>query len=191
MSKRVWIKKIALVFACLCSVVCFCGCERLTVLRYKMEYKREIFKVVVDGNSMQKTMQDGEEYFAYRTENGEGAERGDIIVVYVGNYAEYGSTEFLVKRLIAIEGDKVRCTDGQVEIMYANSRDWTVLDEPYAYYTNPQAYDFAEYTVGENEVFFLGDNRNNSLDSRYKENGSRLDRLLTEADVYGVVINAE
>ncbi len=185
-------KKIAALLLSMSTVFAVASCERFTVLQYRMEYGVEIFKVEVDGASMMQTLQNGEQYYARRTENGEGFERGDIIVVYVGNYEEFGTTEFLVKRLIAIEGDSVKCKDGQVEIRYAGETEWTVLYEPYAYYSQDKTkYDFAEYTVGEDEVFFLGDNRCNSLDSRYKEGFSRLNKLMIEQDVYGVLLDVE
>ena len=171
--------------------VCLSACERLTVLKYRMQYGVEIFKVEVDGDSMLQTLHNEDIYFARRTENGEGVARGDIIVVYVGDYAEFGSTEFLVKRLIATEGDRVKCADGQIEICYAGETEWTELDEPYAYYMDKAADDFAEYAVGEGEVFFLGDNRNNSLDSRYHEGCSRLDTLFNATDIYGVLLDVE
>ena len=41
--------------------------------------------------------------------------------------------------------------------------------------------------MGEGEIFFLGDNRNISMDSRYKEDMSHLDRLYKETDIYGIV----
>ena len=185
-------KKIAALLLSMATVFAIASCERWTVMQYALEYGTEIFKVEVDGASMMQTLQDGEQYYARRTENGTGFERGDIIVVYVGNYAEFGSTEFLVKRLIAIEGDSVKCTDGQIEIRYAGETEWTELYEPYAYYSQDKAkYDFAEYTVGEDEVFFLGDNRNNSMDSRYKEGFSRLNKLMIEQDVYGVLLDVD
>ena len=123
-------------------------------------------------------------------------ERGDIIVVYVGNYPECKSITGgeLIKRLIATEGDKVKCKDGQISIMYSGTNEYVLLNESYAYYggmpgQDATDYDFSEYVVGEGEIFFLGDNRLNSVDSRYKESsGSHLiGRLYETTDVYGVV----
>ncbi|MBQ8429445.1 MAG: signal peptidase I [Clostridia bacterium] len=150
--------------------------------------------VTVSGHSMDKTLYTGEQLLMQYTD-GSDAERGDIIVVYVGEYEEFNDpvaeeykTKYLIKRLIAIEGDSVRCTDGQIEIKYAGASEWVNLDEPYAYYVNKEEYDFSEYVVGAGEVFFLGDNRNNSQDSRYMQiGGSRLDCLYKRADIVGIV----
>ena len=149
--------------------------------------------VIVDGSSMNQTLQDGQKLIMRYT-SGYKAKRGDVIVVYVGDYEECSEVQgsFLIKRLIAIEGDKVRCTDGQIEICYAGTEEWTKLNEPYAYYGTYQAqYDFVkEYEVGEGEIFFLGDNRSSrgsSVDSRFNEGLSHLDHLYKATDIYGVV----
>ena len=149
--------------------------------------------VTVSGHSMCNTLYSGEQLLMKHVD-GKDAKRGDVIVVYVGGYEEFAGTdtEYLIKRLIAVEGDRVKCTDGQVSIMYAGTDVWVDLYEPYAYYTDKAAYDFAEYVVDEGEVFFLGDNRNNSTDSRYQENTvwnvySRLDDLYKAEDIIGIV----
>ena len=149
--------------------------------------------VTVSGHSMDKTLYTGEQLLMKHTD-GSDAERGDVIVVYVGDYEEFNvtgggeKTEYLIKRLIAVEGDRVRCEDGQIEIKYAGTDVWVDLNEPYAYYMHKQAYDLSEYVVGAGEVFFLGDNRNNSQDSRYMQvGGSRLDCLYKRSDIVGVV----
>jgi signal peptidase I len=152
--------------------------------------------VQVDGLSMYQTLNDEEKLLMRYVEDGQGVERGDVIVVYVGEYEECNSISsgFLIKRLIATEGDKVKCTDGQISICYAGTSEYVDLDEPYAYYRNDTEkakYDFQdqEYVVGEGEIFFLGDNRNNSCDSRYKElGGSHLKgKLYKVTDIYGIV----
>ncbi len=148
--------------------------------------------VVVDGSSMNQTLYDGETLLMKYAKRG-AAQRGDVIVIYVGGYEECKSVkgDFLIKRLIAIEGDKVRCDNGRIEIMYAGESEWTELNEPYAYYGNYRFdYDFAEYTVGAGEIFFLGDNRSgkgSSVDSRYQEDMSHLEKLYKETDIYGIV----
>ncbi len=144
--------------------------------------------VIVNGNSMCNTLYSGEK-LVMKYVVGTEVKRGDIVVVYVGNYPEFqrDGTDHLIKRLIAVEGDKVKCEDGQIRMQYGGVGEWVDLYEPYAYYTDKLAYDFAEYTVGEGEVFFLGDNRNHSQDSRYQEGHSRLNRLYKAEDIIGVV----
>ena len=168
------------------------------ILSFVCWFHENFSGVQVSGPSMQKTLMGGEYLLMKEVQGGEGFTYGDVVVVRVEHYPEIQKanqykpenqkTKFLIKRVIAMEGDKVRCTDGQVEICYAGTTEYVVLEETYAYYFRPmEEYDFAEYLVGEGEIFFLGDNRNNSFDSRYQEGNSRLDRLYKEDDVYGVV----
>lgn len=63
-----------------------------------------------------------------------------------------------VKRIIAVGGDEVVIQDGVVSV------NGTVLDEPYVAYTDED--DFGPVTVPPDHLFFLGDNRPNSSDSR-------------------------
>lgn len=138
--------------------------------------------VYVDGMSMYPTLETGDELLM---KYGNDAERGDVIVLDVRHYG-FSGTQFLIKRLIATEGDAVYCEDGQVYIRYAGTDEFTALYEPYAHSEYP--YDFGLYEVGEDEIFFLGDNRTNSRDSRYMEGLSHLeDSLYTVDDIYGVV----
>ncbi|MBQ8322806.1 MAG: signal peptidase I [Clostridia bacterium] len=166
----------------------------LAFLGVRLYVSNNFVGVIVDGSSMNTTLYDGEQLLMRRTNEKHKAERGDVIVVDVRGYEECSGVEsgFLIKRLIATAGDKLYCQDGVIYLFRADQpeKGYRALDESaYAYYSrSKELYDFAEYEVKAGEVFFLGDNRFNSKDSRYKEGHSSFeDRLYKEEDIYGVV----
>jgi len=89
--------------------------------------------------------------------------RGDIIVFrYPKNPQEY-----FIKRIIGLPGEKIQVKDGQVRIINNNNQDGSILDEPYLA-NGTKTYSLIEDAVslGNEEYFVLGDNRNSSKDSR-------------------------
>jgi signal peptidase I len=111
-------------------------------------------RVRVDGFSMRPTLDDGEfvlvNKMSYRF--GE-VSRGDIIVFHFPVNPE----EELIKRVIGLPGDRVTVSDNRV---YVNGQ---ALNEPYIAQTPLYS---GEWTVAEGHYFVLGDNRNNSNDSK-------------------------
>ena len=170
-------------------------------LGFRIIWSNNFMRVEVSGASMNQTLEDKELLIMDLVKDNEEAkrvQRGDIIVIDVSGYGikdgKGNDVSYLIKRLIAVEGDKVKCVDGQISICYSGTNDYVLLDEPYAYYggmvgMSARDYDFREYVVGEDEIFFLCDNRLNSVDSRYQEiGGSHLvNKLYKTTDIYGVV----
>jgi signal peptidase I len=85
-------------------------------------------------------------------------ERGDIVVFDDPS----GQHPQLIKRVIATEGETVDVQDGKVLV------DGEVLDEPYTYgkQTDPGSVSLP-VTIGDGEVWLMGDNRPESGDSRF------------------------
>lgn len=93
--------------------------------------------------------------------------RGDIIVF---KFPEEPERDF-IKRVIGLPGDTIEVRNRQVRINGA------VLDEPYAHYLFPVSHEesdafdvrarYGPVTVPDGHYFMMGDNRDNSQDSRY------------------------
>ncbi len=133
----------------------------------------------VDGSSMRNTLYDQEMLI---TTSLSAPEVGDIVVFHQTSDRHPSLNEPLVKRVIATEGQTVRIDYVKGEVYV----DGNLIDEPYAALLDRQGndigrwtqapgynFDYAtgifEATVPEGCYFVMGDNRNNSLDSRSAE----------------------
>ena len=85
-------------------------------------------------------------------------QRGDIIIF---KYPDDESVHY-VKRVIGLPGETVIIADGNVYV------DGTALEEPYL--NTVTLGDYGPYTVPEGSYFVMGDNRNDSRDSRFWDN---------------------
>ncbi len=90
-------------------------------------------------------------------------ERGDIIVFT----SPVDHKTDLIKRVIAVEGDRVEIRNKRLRI------NGTEVDDPHANFTDPHVRDtaprdnFGPVTVPPGKFFVMGDNRDQSYDSRY------------------------
>jgi signal peptidase I len=75
----------------------------------------------------------------------------------------------VVKRIVAVGGDTVECCDEKNRVLVNDEP----LDEPYVYWLpgNNTQEEFPPITVPEGMLWVLGDNRNNSCDSRCQGGG--------------------
>jgi signal peptidase I len=83
-------------------------------------------------------------------------------------------SEDFIKRVIGTPGDTVWARDGQV---YVNGE---AVEEPYL--TQPTD-DFRKTTVPEGRLFVMGDNRGNSLDSRFSLGFVPIEKVIGKAEV--------
>ena len=116
-------------------------------------------KVSVIGMSMQPTLGNGQEIlidrFSYKLSS---PNRNDVVCFYPkGNE----NAHIYVKRVIGLPGETVQIKDGYVYIDGIRLLESEIFDE----IVDPGLYE-VEFTMGSDEYFVLGDNRNNSEDSR-------------------------
>ncbi len=115
---------------------------------------------LVDGPSMRPTLQSAERLvvnkFIYRFR---APERGEILVF---RYPKDPSRDF-IKRVIAVPGDTIEIKDGRV---FVNQQ---LMNEPYI--LSKTRGDYPLTTIPEDHIFVMGDNRNNSEDSRFADVG--------------------
>ena len=136
-------------------------------------------RTVVNGSSMENTLSNGDnliiDKISYRFRDPERFE----VVVFPHEEAD-GSTSYYIKRVIGLPGERIRIdTDG---VIYINGE---VLVENYGrevIQADRLGRAAEEITLGDDEYFVLGDNRNNSEDSRYTAVGNlHKDQLIGRA----------
>ncbi len=116
---------------------------------------------IVSGASMEETFQSGEYLIVDQvTYNFHKPERGDVIVF---RYPKEPS-KFFIKRVIGLPGDTINIAGNVVTISNDANPNGIVLNEPYIKSMDIPT-NLVE-TLGEREYFVMGDNRDESSDSR-------------------------
>jgi signal peptidase I len=134
--------------------------------------------VVVEGTSMDPNLHEGERllvdkliYYKFQSFGFGHLERGDIVVFWYPKNPELS----YVKRIIGLPGESVELRNGKVLI------DGREMSEPYLSPTNNQGMaNLPSTPVEQHHYFVMGDNRDNSSDSR-------IWGLVPEKYIYGKV----
>ncbi len=129
-----------------------------------------IIGVQVNGASMYPTLYGGELTADGTYEGGDRLfvfawdtpQRGDIVVFHHPS----GKQTELIKRVIAVPGDTIYAENGVLYRKKAGETEFSVVSEPYLGEIWVRDSSIAEVTVPDGMLYVMGDNRNNSEDSR-------------------------
>ncbi len=115
---------------------------------------------VVDGPSMKPTLQHEERLvvnkFIYRIRE---PQKGEVVIF---RYPRDPSRDF-IKRVIATAGDTIEIKEGRVYVNDQLQREDYILEKTRT--------EYPKVTIPEGTIFVMGDNRNNSEDSRFSDVG--------------------
>jgi len=133
----------------------------------------------VDGQSMQTTLENNDHLLVWKvprtiariTHHAYIPKRGDIVVFNEPGLTEFGggADRQLIKRTIGLPGDRVVVRNGTVTIYNAEHPDGFQPDKTLPYNKDniiPITTGNIDITLGKTQVYLMGDNRSNSLDSR-------------------------
>ena len=111
-----------------------------------------IDRVIVSGDSMNETFFDGDVCWVKKFGN-ESVGRFDVVIANMD-----GKT--VIKRVIGLPGENIYVKDCHVYI------DGALIDEAYDFFTDDGGVANKIYPIPEGEYFLMGDNRQQSFDSR-------------------------
>jgi len=116
---------------------------------------------IVSGASMKETFHNGDylivDQISYRLNE---PKRGDVVVFHYPR----DPSKFFIKRIIGLPGDTISIEGRKVTISNKDFPDGFVINEPYIKSMSEK--NFYTERLNENEYFVMGDNRDESSDSR-------------------------
>jgi signal peptidase I len=133
----------------------------------------------VSGPSMQQTLHDQDRLIVWKlprswarlTHHQYVPNRGDIVIFTQSGLAQYGqeNTKQLIKRVIAQPGERVVVAHNTITVYNKQHPGGFQPDKtlPYGANITEPSEQSIDVTLGKDQIFVCGDNRTNSLDSRF------------------------
>jgi signal peptidase I len=131
--------------------------------------------ISIEGSSMEPTFQNGNKVLIEKLSLNMKKPTYEDIIVF--KYPADPTKKF-IKRVLAVEGDRIKIQNNKIFI------NGNVKNEAYIF--EKRVNDFNEIVIPKDTVFVLGDNRNNSKDSRSKDVGLISLKLVVAKAVYKI-----
>lgn len=173
--------KAGVAFGIIASLILFVLAATVVVMNFVF------IKVKVSGSSMYPTLKNGDVVTVNVYAE---PDYGDILIIS----GEKKNGDWLIKRAIAFGGDTVKTEGGYVYLKKSGEQEFTLLDEPYLAegVITPSVIgypsDFSEriFEIAADEIFYLGDNRTNSSDSRSEYGACSKDQIIGTVSEFAV-----
>ena len=146
------------IFSWIAEIIIVCVLAYVLVINFG-------YRVSVVGQAMENTLENDDTVFVNRMSYLVSGPKAGDVVVFLPNGNE--NSHYYIRRVVAVPGDTVQIKNGA---LYVNGELYNETVEVYSMEDAGIAAD--EITLGTDEYFVLGDNRNNSEDSRYANIGN-------------------
>jgi len=117
----------------------------------------------VSGKSMEPNFHDGDylivDEISYRIDD---PERGDVIIFHYPKNPK----EFFIKRIVGLPGEKIEIENSEITIYNSENQNGIILNEDIYIPISTTTSGDVSIILKNDEYYVLGDNRNNSADSR-------------------------
>ena len=146
-------KKLKITITLIIAFICCTTIISSIYLYYN--HLRNSMDINIQGDSMYPTFKDGDTVRINLNFNYNDISRNDIVV-----FRKTDSDELFIKRVVGLVGDKIEIKENN---LYVNGEQYINVDD-----TNVENYIYnSSWNVGINELYVIGDNYTNSIDSRY------------------------
>ena len=140
-----------------------------------------IVNAVIPSGSMEQTIMTGDRIIAFRLSYLlSEPQRNDIVIL---PDPDNNRGDLYIKRIIGMPGETLFIDQGRVFVLQPGESISVQLYEPFINPNDPPRNSYGPITVPENSFFVMGDNRNNSMDSRHWNN-----QFVYENDILGRAI---
>ncbi len=156
--RKVNIPLVKEIFSWVAEIIIVCVLAYVLVINFG-------YKVSVVGQAMENTLENDDTVLVNRMSYLVSRPKAGDVVAFLPNGNE--KSHYYIRRVVAVPGDTVQIKNGA---LYVNGELYQEATEVYSMEDAGVAAD--EITLGTDEYFVLGDNRNNSEDSRYANIGN-------------------
>lgn len=116
-------------------------------------FKLTFISVIVSGDSMNPTIEDGAKGYMVKVNDNTKIERFDVVASVYSNTTH----NYIIKRVLGLPNETIELKDNQ---LYVNDK---LIEQNFSFITQDVDFSVSSWTLGDNEYLLVGDNRKGTM----------------------------